>query len=1027
MSFKPIFRLLDGTEQKFASLLGHLKSQSVPMNAELCLVCGTESESESDRLHNIRKSLLCCAAKDVSLPDNALLCGTSRDLYALSLCREFSGFRVAALLAFDTPLTAFAVSYLQKAFRSELFEVLFDEEGGFPLALGRGGCGLVPLSGDVEWLALDRFGCRVPNDGWGRLSCIDDGHLHKYSINAQVYTSRSGISSFKCAGLEDAGLLFPGGAPVNLPELHRALSAFEVFDYRIRRSAMGYRMTVACCREIEESYLVSRLNREFQTILPGINIEAMAAEQLPEAPRICVDEDAGPREVFVWRSDSEKIPSIIGENIAQKVLMRSSGAGSFAASGDPEALDLVCRILEGCDVEADTSHIVVYGIQPEISENSVCIAPEDAEGKAPVICTTAPCSEPERVLQACPVSAITRSGNSFSIDDKLCIQCFSCVCKFPEHFKSVINSRSISNAADVCCKTKKYAVLNGIFKSELETMSGDYKSDTSGFKSGKSVVLGLACVTMTENSAALLIDGQLVAAVEEERLQRVKHYGWKHPDRFASSLASDPLISLHEPLPVKAIQAVLEQAGLRFEDVDAVAFNGLPYRFRHSYSKNEASSPPQILREGNLFFVPHHLAHAASSFCMSGFEQATVLSIDGRGDRETLALFEADGDSLRQLADIPYEPDRSIGGVYETFTRILGFGNFGQGSTMALAAFGKADYDLAEYFSFDDLKDVRLSEWKCAYDFDAFSREYSGPLEEKHKNLAASVQLALEKNVLSLIKKIPSEKLLNLCICGGVGLNCRMNGRILCESGAENIFVPPGANDAGTAIGAAMLAHRELTGRLPRERLSNAFLGPCFSSDEIGNWLKSKGIKAQKMDNPAAATAALLAAGKIVCWFSGRMEFGPRALGARSILADPRRAELKDRLNSMKSRQDWRPFGVSVMEEHQEDWFEHSVRSPFMLLALTVKPEKRAMIPVAVHADGSSRPQSILREDHPLYYSTIEAFQSLTGIPMLVNTSFNRGGEPIVCTPAQAFLSFARMGADALVLEDWLVTRGNLR
>jgi|GEM_PF-996684 len=1026
MSFRPIFRLLKETNPQFALLSKRLNKILAKTKVQFCLLDDTGRAQSSVSIEALRKSLKEYSHETEAFSSDAVLCGTSRDIYALSLSVKSESLQPAALLLFDTPLTPFARKYLSASFKAPLLEILFDENA-LPLALDCGDGTLEPLLEEVEWLALDRFGVRQPNDAWGRLACIKDKKLIKVGLNAQVYKNRAGRYRLKCAGLEDAGLSFSDGRMISLPELHRAFSAFEIFDYRIRQDLNGYSISASSSENVEKAYLESRLKREFPAMFPGIKIDVVAAENLPEGERIAVDKASRPREVFIWRSEENGIPAAIRANISHENLKELPVFDAYVTSRDPEALDSVIRIFEGGQEEVDTSRIVIYGVQPEIAAFNICSAPPAEAPRNPIICVPGPCANPEKVKQVCPCGAIGFGNGAFKIDEQRCIRCYICVEQYSEHFKSVINSNAViclNNLAEYLNNNNNICAKHKVLHDTIRRVQNKY---TSSFKSSRTVVLGLACVTLTENSAALLIDGKLVAAVEEERLQRVKHYGWTHPERPGSSLASDPLLRLHEPLPVKAIQSVLDLSGLCLKDVDAIALNGLPYRLRHSYSKNEPDAMPQILREGALFFVPHHLAHAASTFCMSGFERAFVLSIDGRGDRETLALFEAEGDSIKQVADIPYEPDRSIGGVYETFTRILGFGNFGQGSTMALAAFGNPEYDLAAYLSFDDPDKLRLSEWKSAHDFESFRREYSDPLELKHKNLAASIQNVLEGNVLKLLKKIPLEQKRNLCICGGVGLNCRMNGRIMEESGAENIFIPPGANDAGTAIGAAFMAHYELTGDLARQRLSNAFLGPEFLSDDIGEWLKSKRITARRMENIGTETARLLADSKIVCWFSGRMEFGPRALGARSILADPRQPKLKDRLNTMKSRQNWRPFGVSIMEEHQAEWFEHSIHSLFMLLALSVKPEKRSLIPVAVHADGSSRPQSIVRADHPRYYAVIEEFNKLTGIPILVNTSFNRGGEPIVCTPAEAFVSFVRMGADALVLEDWLILRENLR
>jgi carbamoyltransferase len=423
------------------------------------------------------------------------------------------------------------------------------------------------------------------------------------------------------------------------------------------------------------------------------------------------------------------------------------------------------------------------------------------------------------------------------------------------------------------------------------------------------------------------------------------------------------------------------------------------------------------------------MSHAACVYGLSDYDDAWILSVDGRGDYETATIWRAEGHELRVIDAVPWAPDCSFGGVYETATRVLGFGTHGQGSTMALAALGEPSIDLSECMSLADDHRPILSEWAAEKLMAPYTRGRDQELTDEHRNLAASMQRALETTVGDYLAHHVGDRLHgeNLALCGGVALNCRMNGLLRDRFEPRDMLVPPGANDAGTAIGAAIIGHRELTGELPRLDLGHTHLGPEWSDDAIGKALERMRVPFQRLRDVADQTAELIAAGKIVCWFQGPMEFGPRALGGRSILADPRRDDLKPRLNEMKSREPWRPFGPSVLAGRQSDWFVQGWDSRYMLFAVDVRPEKREQIPVVVHYDGSSRPQVVHAEHHPRYHAMISAFERRTNVPMVVNTSFNRGGEPIVCNPAEALRSFAGLGADAIVLGNCLVRRDLLR
>lgn len=545
------------------------------------------------------------------------------------------------------------------------------------------------------------------------------------------------------------------------------------------------------------------------------------------------------------------------------------------------------------------------------------------------------------------------------------------------------------------------------------------------------VVLGLATVTLMEHAAALLVDGELVSAIEEERLARVRHYTYQHADRPGTSLSSDIALRLEDAWPTRAIDAVLRTAGLSMDDVDLVAINGIPARFRQSFAGGGGWRPPPVLRANSMVFVPHHMSHAACVYGLSDYDDAWVLSIDGRGDYETATVWRAQGHELEVIDAVPWQPDCSFGGVYETVTRVLGFGSHGQGSTMALAALGQPRIDLSACMSLGEDGRPVLSEWAAEKLFDRFARGRDEPITDDHRDLAASAQLALETTVGDYLAHHMGPSLRGsaqkLALCGGVALNCKMNGALRDRFEPSDMYVAPGANDAGTAIGAALIGHRELTGELPRLGLGHTHFGPAWSDEAIASALGRMRVPFQRMRDVGAQTAELLVAGKIVCWFQGPMEFGPRALGGRSIIADPRREDLKARLNAMKSREAWRPFGPSVLAGRQGEWFVQDWDSRFMLFAVDVRPEKREQIPVVVHFDGSSRPQVVHAEHQPRYHAMISAFEQHTGVPMVVNTSFNRGGEAIVCNPVEAMRSFVGLGADAIVLGDCLVRRELMR
>ena len=707
--------------------------------------------------------------------------------------------------------------------------------------------------------------------------------------------------------------------------------------------------------------------------------------------------------------------------------------GMLVAGRDRGAVSRIVDLFARGVVVPELAELVVRGVHMQPYSRPTLAAAGSPSGAAqPLYLDTQRCNGAGDCVQICPTRAITMVEQRPHIDAAACIRCHLCSERCEQlAWRTYVDGDAFVDGRTLAREGERLAQIRD--RVRPRALTGKLVQPVSvgapaTIRRKPTVVLGLATVTLMEHAAALLIDGQLVAGIEEERLARVRHYSFQHPHKPGASLSSETCMRLEDAWPQRSIQAVLDSAGLTMDDVDVVAINGIPARLIHSFTGGAGWRPPQVLRANSVVFVPHHMSHAASVYGLSGFPDAWILSIDGRGDYETATIWRAEGHELEIIDAVPWLPDRSFGGVYETATRTLGFGSHGQGSTMALAALGEPTIDVSDCMSVADDGTITLSEWAAEKRFAPYQRGYDDELTDEHKNLAASVQRALETTVSEYLARHAGDlRGQNLGMCGGVALNCRMNGTLRARFEPAQMLVPPGANDAGTAIGAAIIGHRELTGELPRLDFGHTHIGPAWSDESIARSLERMRVPFQRLRDVGSQTAELIAAGKIVCWFQGPMEFGPRALGGRSIIADPRREDLKPRLNAIKSRQSWRPFGPSVLAGRQHEWFTHDWDSRFMLFAVDVRPEKRGQIPVVVHYDGSTRPQVVHREHHGRYHDLISAFDRLTGVPMVVNTSFNRGGEPIVCNPAEALRSFAGLGADAIVLGDCLVRRELLR
>ncbi len=561
-------------------------------------------------------------------------------------------------------------------------------------------------------------------------------------------------------------------------------------------------------------------------------------------------------------------------------------------------------------------------------------------------------------------------------------------------------------------------------------------------------ILGINSV-YHESSAAIVVDGRVVAAAEEERFTRVKH-------------AKPARIDNPHVLPENAIRFCLERAGIDAGAVDAVAYSFDPDLRRREFELDPISLPGDwgdaageatflakldLVRPAveallgralgeRLAFIPHHLAHAASSFYPSGFERAAILVVDGIGEAGCTTLAMGEGGRMRLIRRIFY-PD-SIGFVWEKLSSYMGFSEYDASKTMGLAAYGDPAalaapfarlmrQDADGYHVDSGVAQFRLPEFSRLEALFGPRRVDGAPIEAHHRNVAAVLQVATDVAVLALVRELHAASgCEDLCIAGGVGLNCVSNS-IVKESGPfRRVYIPPAPHDAGTAVGGALHLHHALGGARIGDPDPSPYLGPEFGAREIDAALRAAGLAGRRAADPAREAAAMIAEGKIVAWFQGRMELGPRALGNRSLLADPRNPATRDIMNrKVKHREDFRPFAPSVIAEEAEAWFDigrPSTSYAYMLFACPARIERRGRIPAVLHADGSARLQVVHREMNPAFHALISHFQALTGVPVVLNTSFN-DSEPIVCTPTDAIATFRKTAIDALVMGDHVVTR----
>lgn len=552
-------------------------------------------------------------------------------------------------------------------------------------------------------------------------------------------------------------------------------------------------------------------------------------------------------------------------------------------------------------------------------------------------------------------------------------------------------------------------------------------------------------------AVALLIGGEVVFAVEEERLSREKQT---------------------RKFPINAVNAALAYAGIKLEDLDGVAINWnpainleasntpqnqrarymgeiysqIPYHLMSLKADNFSFRSRQSIQfldnsEIDIHYIPHHISHAGCFFC-SPFEDAAVLTVDAFGEKHSVMFCEGRGNRLETIWS--QEFPHSLGSFYSVFTEYLGF----QPSSEEWKLMGASSYGNSEKFYEQLRKTVHLqNEGGFELDLTYFNhyqfyrpgmftpklvellkvspRKEGEPIGQEHYDIAAAAQKVFEEIYFHLLSHLSKKTSMNkVVISGGAALNCVANGKVLAETPFSDIFVPPVPDDSGGAMGAAYYLYNHMMSQKRDFVLTSNYLGPGFTNQEISDFLNKSGIEFDQLDDPSKTAAELIADGKIIGWFQGRLEYGDRALGNRSILADPRNPEMKKKVNAtIKYREDFRPFAPSVLLENIDEYFENACSSPFMEKALRILPEKQKLIPAVTHVDGTGRLQTVSQENNCLYWNLISEFKKLTDIPMVLNTSFNLKGEPIVCSPKDAVRTFYTSGLDCLIMGNSLVKK----
>ncbi len=580
-------------------------------------------------------------------------------------------------------------------------------------------------------------------------------------------------------------------------------------------------------------------------------------------------------------------------------------------------------------------------------------------------------------------------------------------------------------------------------------------------------VLGLQAFYYN-HAAALVSDGKLSFFIEEEKVNRIK--------------------SQRDGFPVETIRAALEHEKIGLEDVDEIAYPCAPWSYSMNLVRYGIGSvlssftrvgwpkappigrvdltqdrilttlqftPPfleklirQKIRFGRIpgripkvSYVPHHRAHAASVFFSSGWEEAAIVIVDGSGETESTTIWHGRGLDIKRLDKISFP--NSLGEFYAAFTEFCGFETYSQeGKLMGLAAYGGPDpeieqlmaqvfrvmpegYQVNSRYTIDGPHSWGYAFSDALVELFGMPRAKNGEITQRHKNIAWAAQDMLERGAQEIVKKaVRLTGCKKLCMSGGVAMNCKLNGAVLLSGLIDDLYVLPASNDAGVALGAAMDRTREL-GIDPRFQLRHAYYGPEYDDAQIEADLKIVKVPYKRIDrSDLSEIADLLINKNVLGLYTGRGEFGARALGARSIIADPRHPDMLDIVNrTVKFREGWRPFAPVILEGHEKDWFLDGRSSRYMMKAFHIRPEKAAEIPAVVHVDGTCRPQSISRDVNPLYYDIVNACYAKTGVPILLNTSFNVRNEPIVSRPIEALRCYMGTGMDALVIGSFLLKK----
>lgn len=550
-------------------------------------------------------------------------------------------------------------------------------------------------------------------------------------------------------------------------------------------------------------------------------------------------------------------------------------------------------------------------------------------------------------------------------------------------------------------------------------------------------ILGLTAPMSWNSAAALVVNGKLIAAVEEERFNGLKH---------------SPRI-----IPTKSIEYCLKQAKLKADDIDAIGFgyrHPLDYYIRSFAENLKVGNLKRGVRElgafseyyvglirlfdwlkdkgfrldgGNkikVFFFAHHLAHAASAYYCSGFDSSNVITLDGQGEEDSGSIWIGNSGKMKKIKSI--SSNQSLGWLYATATDILGFKPHShEGKTMGLAAWGKRAFKDSSYWAIAKNGYQLLPGWEQQL-WKKFGprREKQAELTDKHRNFALTVQNFTQRAGISLAKWAYSKNQSgNVALSGGVALNCDMNSAIWRLPFVNQIFIQPASSDAGTAIGSAMEISR-IVGEPANFRMTHAYWGPEYTDDEIEATFKEAKINYSHVPDIDKQVAKLLAKGKIVAWFQGRLEIGPRALGNRTILGHPALPGMKDKINrEVKHREGWRPFAPSVLDEAGKNYFEKYCNHPFMVLGFDTNKKGQKDLSQAIHVDNTARIQSVVKKDNPLYHSMISEFGKITGIPAVLNTSFNDSEQPLVATPKEALKTFFGTGLDYLAAGNFLVEK----